>query len=103
MRLALDNPFSVAAFKTTLEGRAAWRVVEAHADEIICAAEAGDPPLSVVAPFLEGVIVERLHWKLCDKMIHDFLGSDFVQIGRILVSRGMPYYRACYARITIHG
>jgi hypothetical protein len=79
------------------------RVIEANTAEIFRTAEAGESPLSVVAPLLKDILVERIYWKYCDRMIRDFLGAEFVPIARAKVREGMPHYRTCYARITVHG
>ena len=103
---SLENSYTT--FKSEEEGIAISRAIKTYAFEILQAADEGDPPLSVIEPFLKGALIERIYYKYCDWMIGEFLGSEYLQIGRNKIRRGNPEFRGmihirtCYARITVH-
>ncbi len=76
--------------------RAALQAIEAHGDELLQAALSGEPPLQVLIPLLEPIIIERAHWGKVDRLIRDWLGLGFEQVGRKWVPTRLPHKGLCY-------
>lgn len=94
--LILDNPFSLTEFKTTELGVAATRAIEQHADDIVRAAEAGEPPVALLIPDLDGLISEGLYWRMIERMIMERLGPRYEKSGRKPVNIGCHSRGRCY-------
>lgn len=76
------------------------RAIEHRKDQIIAAAEAGEPPVAVLIPDLDDLISEGFYWRRAEAMVRELLSSDFEAIGKKPVNlTGLPRGR-CYRRIT---
>jgi hypothetical protein len=98
--LILTNPFSLTEFKTTNIGIAALSAIEKHADDMIRAADAGDPPVELLIPYLNNLICEGLYWRMVDRIIDEWLGPQYRQAGKKPVSRSVYGRARCYRRVT---
>lgn len=96
----VERPFSAEDFKASEVGQAAARAIEEHKDEIVRNADLGLTPLAVVIPDLEGLINERLQWRMVDWMIRDWLAPNFEESGRMWVPTDEPHKGFCYTRIS---
>ncbi|WP_170003241.1 hypothetical protein [Pseudopontixanthobacter vadosimaris] len=103
-----NNPFSLEEFRTTSLGQKASSLIYEQSKEIVHVADAGEPPLSVIVPQLQKLtasepwVIERMQWDFIDRMIREWLGSAYEEIGRGRVSdkgpRGRYYKRTPSAR-----
>ena len=98
--LILTNQFSLTEFKTTNIGAAALRAMEKHAADMLRAANAGDPPVELLIPYLDDLICEGLYWRMVDRMIDEWLGPQYAKAGKKPVSRSMYGRARCYTLIT---
>lgn len=74
------------------------RAVEKRAEEIIGAADAGEPPVAVLIPDLHDLISEGFYWRSAERKIAALLAADFEQtdqkwVGLTGLSRGRCYRR----------
>lgn len=89
---------SSTGFRTTDIGTAAARAIDERADDIIRAADAGEPPVTVLIPDLDHLICEGLYWRMVERMVAERLGPGFEKAGSKLVPiachrRGRSYRR----------
>lgn len=76
------------------------RIIAERTDEIICAAEAGEPPVAVLIPDLSDMISEGFYWRRAEVAIKELLSENFEVVGKKLVGlTGLPRGR-CYRRIV---
>lgn len=75
--------------------------LERHADDILRAADAGEPPISVLIPDLDDLISEGIYWRNLERAIEALLTPSFEKAERKPIGlTGLP--RAlCYRRIVI--
>ncbi|KQM19911.1 hypothetical protein [Novosphingobium sp. Leaf2] len=90
--LIMGGTPSLTGFKATDIGIVAVCAIERHADDIIHAVDAGEPPLAALIPDLDHLICEGLYWRMVERMIAERLGSDYEKAG----SRSVPI--ACHRR-----
>lgn len=75
------------------------RTIAAKTDEIIRAADAGEPPVMVLIPELGDMISEGFYWRRADAAIKSLLSAEFEVAGKKPVGLvGLPRGR-CYRRI----
>lgn len=76
------------------------RAVDARADEIIRAADAGEPPVMVLIPDVGHLISEGIYWRNAERKIKALLTPAFETADKKWVGlTGLPRAR-CYKRIT---
>ena len=70
-----------------------------HADDIVRAADAGDPPISVLIPDLGDLISEGIYWRNLERAIEAWLTPSFEKAEKKPIGlTGLPRAR-CYRRI----
>ncbi len=75
--------------------------LERHAEEILRAADAGEPPISVLIPDLDDLISEGIYWRNLERTIEALLTPSFEKAERKPIGlTGLPRAR-CYRRIVI--
>lgn len=98
--LIMGGSPSLTGFRTTDIGIAAARAIDDRADDIIRAADAGEPPVMVLIPDLDDVICEGLYWRMVERMIAERLGPGFEKAGSKLVPIGCHRRARCYKRVA---
>ena len=98
--LIMGGTPSLTGFRATDIGIAASRAIERHADDIIHAANAGEPPVVVLIPDLDHLICEGLYWRMVERMIAERLGSDYEKSKSMAVPIGCHRRGRTYKRIT---
>ena len=97
-----DDPpleaFDFEAFRETELGKAATSLIETHGEKITQAAEQGVTPLTVIAPELEHMIIERLEWAKVERLVREYLGADFKPVGRERLQTRLPHKSIRYIR-----
>lgn len=79
---------------------AVTRSIAKRADEIIRAADCGEPPVAVLIPDLRDLIHEGHYWRMAERQIGTMLAPHFEKVGRKPVGLvGVPS-GAYYRRIT---
>jgi hypothetical protein len=79
---------------------AVFRAIEERQDQIVAAADAGEPPVAVLIPDLVDLISEGFYWRRAEAAILELLRPDFEVAGKKPVNLiGLPRGR-CYRRIT---
>jgi hypothetical protein len=97
--LILNEPFSLAEFKTTQIGIVASQAIERCADDMLSAANAGEPPIAVIAPLLTDLICENLYWRMVDRMIAQWLGPQYEKAGNKSSTLSNRPRARCYKRV----
>lgn len=90
--------FEFDAFRETELGKVATSLIETHAEKITQAAEQGVTPLTVIAPELEDMIMERLEWAKVERLVREHLGPDFEPVGRERLQTRLPHKSIRYIR-----
>lgn len=90
----------LTGFRATDIGIAAARAIEQHADDLLRAADAGEPPVMLLISNLDHLICEGLYWRMVERMIAERLGSGYEKAGSKLVPIGCHRRARCYRRIA---
>jgi hypothetical protein len=99
--LIMGGSPSLTGFYATDIGVAASRAIERHADDLLRAADAGEPPVMVLKPAVDKMICEGLYWRMVERMIAERLGSSgYEKAGSKLVPIGFHRRARCYRRIA---
>jgi hypothetical protein len=98
--LIMGSSPSLTGFTTTDIGIAAECAIEKRADDIIRAADAGEPPVTVLIPDLDHLICEGLYWRMVERMVAERLGPGFEKAGSKLVPIGCHRRARCYKRVA---
>jgi hypothetical protein len=82
---ASDAPpgiFSPEWFETDELGIAMRRALDQHDGDIVRAADAGEPPVVVLAPALDDLISESIYWRWLEKTVEKRLTPGFEVMGK---------------------
>ena len=98
--LIMGGSPSLTGFRGTDIGIAAARAIDERADDIIRAADAGEPPVTVLIPDLDHLICEGLYWRMVERMVAERLGPGFEKAGSNSVPIGCHRRARCYKRVA---
>jgi hypothetical protein len=79
--------------------KAVVEAVKKRAEEIMRAANAGEPPVAVLIPDLNDMISEGFYWRSAERKIAALLAADFKQTDRKWVGLTGLARGRCYKRI----
>jgi len=84
-------------------GQALGQAIRAQSDDIFRAADAGEPPITILISSFDLIIYEAGYWRMAERMIEEWLGSDYERAGRKPVPIRVQSRGRCFSRVeTLH-
>lgn len=79
--------------------QAVFQSITNRVDEIVAAADAGEPPVAVLIRDLGDLIHEGYYWRMVEREIAGILAPHFERVGRKPVAINLLRSGVCYRRI----